>query len=178
MLDLVAYGLLKDLSAWGNKHRTSWFRIAVTIVGLLVRANSNTRYGEDQALTVGFAGRPKGFERTIGQFANGLPIKIPIWDCLSNELDTGTLTSLIAAVSRNVGKMKRAELFSPLDVAKSSRSHGIDYVPPKVAVTYSPRLAEHECSLFPVEGAWDLFFCFLEEEDGVNLGVRLTPLFT
>ena len=158
-------------------HHTSWFRIAVAVVGLLVRANSNVCYGEDQSLAVAFAGRPKGFESTIGQFANGLPIKIPVWDCLSTEPNSGTLGSLITAVSKNVSGVKRAERFTPLDLARICRSKGIDYSPPKVAVTYSPRLANHECSLFPVEGAWDLFFCFLEEEDRVNLGVKLTRRF-
>ena len=117
-----------------------------------MRANSNVKYSEDQALTVAFAGRPKRFNKTIGQFANGLPVKIPIWESLSGELNTGTLALLIAAVSRNVDRMKRAERLSPLDVARSCRSHGIDYSPPKVAVTYSPKLAEYKCSFFPVEG--------------------------
>ena len=41
----------------------------------------------------------------------------------------------------------------------------------KVAVTFSPKTANSSCTIYPVEGVWDLFFCFLEKEDGVSLGV-------
>ena len=42
----------------------------------------------------------------------------------------------------------------------------------KVAVTFSPKLADQRCTLYPVEGVWDLLFCFLEHDSGVSLGVR------
>ena len=41
----------------------------------------------------------------------------------------------------------------------------------KVAVTFSPKTANSRCTVYPVEGVWDLFYCFLEKEDGVLLGV-------
>jgi hypothetical protein len=42
----------------------------------------------------------------------------------------------------------------------------------KVSVTFSPKLANENCTIYPVEGVWDLFFCFLETQNGVSLGVR------
>ena len=159
------------MAAWGNSHRASWFRIAVTLLGLLVHTKSKTLYGEDQALEVAFAGRSQGFESTIGQFANALPVKLPLSDFAQLDSRSATLAALIAAVSKNISKVKRAERFSPLDVARSGRAHNVMYSPSKVAVTYSPGLADPKCRLYPVEGKWDLFFCFLEVGTSVELGV-------
>ncbi|KAL9117893.1 MAG: hypothetical protein Q9187_005564, partial [Circinaria calcarea] len=167
--------IVEELAAWGNSHRTSWFRIAVTLLGLLVHTKSKTPYGEDQALEVAFAGRSQGFESTIGQFANALPVKLPLLDFAQLDSRSTTLAALIAAVSKNISRVKRAERFSPLDVARSGRAHNVMYSPSKVAVTYSPRLADPKCRLYPVEGKWDLFFCFLEVETSVELGVIYDP---
>lgn len=68
--------------------------------------------------------------------------------------------------------MKKAELFPATELARTCRNLNIEYEPPKVTITYSPKLAESSCLLFPVEGPWDLFFCFLEYEDHVKLGVN------
>ncbi|KAB2573376.1 Hybrid PKS-NRPS synthetase TAS1 [Lasiodiplodia theobromae] len=164
----------KDLEEWGSSYRTSWFRIAVSLVGLLVMDQTRPPLGEDEVLAVAFAGRPKDFQRCVGQFANALPVQVPLWKCLL-ESPQSTLQSLVKAVSSNVSQAKRAELFPPIEVARCSRARNIQYQPPKVAVTYSPKLARQECQLFPVEGAWDLFFCFLEYENDVKLGVIYDP---
>lgn len=163
-------GRLQDLEEWGSSYRTSWFRIAVSLIGLLVMDQTRPRLGEDEILAVAFAGRPKDFQRCVGQFANALLVQVPLWNCLLDSPQS-TLQSLVKAVSSNVSQAKRAELFPPIEVARCSRTHNIQYQPPKVAVTYSPKLAREECQLFPVEGAWDLFFCFLEYENDVRLGV-------
>lgn len=161
---------LQELEEWGTSYRTSWFRIAVSLVGLLVMDQTRPPLGEDEILAVAFAGRPKDFQRCVGQFANALPVQVPLWKCLLDSPQS-TLQSLVKAVSSNVSQAKRAELFPPIEVARCSRAHNIQYQPPKVAVTYSPKLARKECQLFPVEGAWDLFFCFLEYKNEVKLGV-------
>lgn len=62
------------------------------------------------------------------------------------------------------------------DIVASSRVNKQRFPSPKVAVTYSPRLADQRCHLYPVEGAWDLFFCFLEQDSTVDLGVRPTNI--
>lgn len=81
----------------------------------------------------------------------------------------------MSAVGKNISAVKKAELFPAIEVARASRSLNVDYRPPSVAVTYSPKLANPECRLFPVEGSWDLFFCFLEHEEDVKLGVIYNP---
>ena len=109
----------------------------------------------------------------IGQFANALPVRIPLWDSL--ERHDGSFRSLVTATGKNLSAVKKAELLPPVDVARAARESGRDYAPPKVAVTYSPKLANAECRLFPVEGPWDLFVCFLEYEEDIKLGVIYDP---
>ena len=130
-------------------------------MGLLSNANSRTKHNEDQTVAVGFPGRPNGFDRAIGHFANAFAIKIPIWQELFRSSGGATLQSLVKAVSENISKAKRADRFTMLDIAAYAQSHKQKFIAPKVAVTYSPRLAGQRCHLYPVEGAWDLFFCLL-----------------
>jgi len=59
-----------------------------------------------------------------------------------------------------------------MDIHKFAREEGFHVPRSQVAITLSPKLSRPECSLYPVEGNWDLFFCFLEAEDSVSLGVR------
>lgn len=118
-------------------------------------------------MVVGFGSRPKEMNACVGQFANALPIKLPLWQALED----GSFKALVSALGKNLSAVKKAELFPAVDVARSSRALNMDYEPPRVAVTYSPKLAKSECRLFPVEGSWDLLFCFLEYEDDVKLGV-------
>ncbi len=127
--------------------------------------------GRDEVLSLGFSGRPKEMTACVGQFANALPVKIPLWCALVSHTSDRSLKSLVSAVSKNISAVKKAEMFSAVEVVRACRSLNIDYTPPRVAVTYSPKVANSECRLFPVEGSWDLFFCFLEYEEDVKLGV-------
>lgn len=166
--------MLQELSAWSDTYHTSWFRVAVSIIGLLVNSFSKPSYHKDQVLGVAFAARPKGFETSLGQFASPLPVKIPLWDCLLSAEDRPSLKELVTAVSRTFSQVKKHERLSLLDIAKNCRENGIDFHPCKVAVSYSPKLAEDSCRLFPVEGNWDLFFVLLENDLGIELGVCST----
>ncbi|KAM5343580.1 hypothetical protein ACJ41O_012117 [Fusarium nematophilum] len=158
---------LDDLS---KMYKTSWFRVVTSLVGLLVIDKKHLQHGRDEVISVGFGGRPKGMETCVGQFANALPVKMPLWKVL--ETQDGSFKSLVSAVGSNISAVKRAELVPALDVVQARRSLNLDSQLPNVAVTYSPKLAESGCCrLFPVEGSWDLFFCFLEYEDNVKLGV-------
>jgi hypothetical protein len=136
-----------------------------------VADKTHPQLGLDEVLGVAFAGRPKDMGACAGHFANTLPVKIPIWQALKADPTGRSFRSLVGAVSKNMSTIKKAELVAPIEVARACRSMSMDYQPPRVAVTYSPKLARKECRLFPVEGSWDLFFCFLEYEEDVKLGV-------
>ncbi|KAJ2964349.1 hypothetical protein NQ176_g10799 [Zarea fungicola] len=73
--------------------------------------------------------------------------------------------------------MQRGGTFAQLVALRCSRRLGGDgtSAASKVAVTLSPKLADDRCTLYPVNGVWDLFFCFLEHADGVSLGVISDP---
>ncbi|KAI0397031.1 amino acid adenylation domain protein [Xylariaceae sp. FL0594] len=165
-----------DLDEWSQLYKTSWFRVATALVGLLVLDKTRPQHGKDEVLSVGFGSRPKDLMSCIGQFANALPVKVPLWQCLeSHGSSNRSFMSLVSAVGKNISAVKKSELFPALEVVRACRSLNIDYQPPRVAVTYSPKLAKAECRMFPVEGDWDLFFCFLEYETDVKLGVIYNP---
>ncbi|KAF7554762.1 hypothetical protein G7Z17_g2660 [Cylindrodendrum hubeiense] len=165
--------MTEDLENWSQMFKTSWFRVATALVGLLVIDKTKPQFGRDEVLSVGFGSRNKDMASCVGQFANALPVKIPLW-CAIHKGD-GSFKALVSAVSKNISAVKRAEMFPAVEVVRSCRNMNIDYEPPKVAVTYSPKLAKSGCRLFPVEGSWDLFFCFLEYENDVKLGVIYNP---
>ncbi|KAM4066491.1 AMP-binding enzyme [Hirsutella rhossiliensis] len=162
-----------ELDVWSQMFKTSWFRVATALVGLLVVDKKRPQFRKDEMLAVGFGSRPREMGACVGQFANALPVRVPLWKAL-DESD-GSFRALVAAVGKNVSAVKKAELFPAVEVARSCRGLNIDYEPPRVAVTYSPKLARSECRLFPVEGSWDLFFCFLEYDTDVKLGVIYNP---
>ncbi|KAK7421371.1 hypothetical protein QQX98_002265 [Neonectria punicea] len=168
-----AMHMAEDLDNWSQMFKTSWFRVATTLVGLLVIDKTNPQFGRDEVLSVGFGSRPREMAACIGQFANALPVKIPLWHALHKS--DGSFKALVSAVGKNISAVKKAELFPAVEIVRSCRKLGVEYEPPKVAVTYSPKLAKSGCRLFPVEGSWDLFFCFLEYEDNVKLGVIYNP---
>lgn len=162
---------VQELETWSNAYKTSWFRVAISLVGLLVADKTRPALGLDEVLSVAFAGRPKDMTACVGHFANSLPVKIPIWKALGPDGSSRSFRSLVSAVSKSMSAIKKAEMIAPIEVSRACRAMDIDYQPPRVAVTYSPKLARTECRLFPVEGSWDLFFCFLEYEEDVKLGV-------
>lgn len=155
-------------------YKTSWFRVATALVSLLVADRTRPPLGKEEVLSVGFGGRPREMNSScVGQFANALPVKMPLWQSL--ETGDGTFRSLVSAMGKNLSAVKKAELFPAVELARASRESGDEYQSPKVAITYSPKLAKPECRLFPVEGSWDLFVCFLEYEEDVKLGVIYDP---
>lgn len=84
-------------------------------------------------------------------------------------------SGLVRSVSKNISAVKKAEFLSSTEALRSVRRHGLYCEPPRVAVTIIPRLAGPGCRVFPVEGRWELYFCFQETEDGITLGVIYDP---
>ncbi|KAJ6577997.1 hypothetical protein B0H19DRAFT_1253292 [Mycena capillaripes] len=145
-----------ELATWSARYRTSWFRVA------------------DHAVTVAFSGRPDGMSRTVGHFANALPIQIPLTQVLCSQ--TPTFDALLRLISSSVSAAKKHDRFSFPDLSHSLNASGLPTAPSQVAITLSPELSRPECSLYPVEGPYDLFFCFLEAKDDVSLGVIYDPV--
>ncbi|KAH6654887.1 amino acid adenylation domain protein [Truncatella angustata] len=168
-----------ELQNWSTRFSTSWFRVAVSLVGLLLHIDTGSPLDGDHALAVSFGGRPQGFEHTVGQFANPLPIKIPVLDHFLAEpgSERNTLASLVTAVSRNISRVKKSERLSLLDIARRWRANSRfgQFNSPQVAVSYAPAFKNECCRLFPVEGTWDLFFVFQDGPRGVELGVIHDP---
>ncbi|EPQ52969.1 polyketide synthetase, partial [Gloeophyllum trabeum ATCC 11539] len=167
-----------DLAAWGSKYRTSWFRVAVAMVGLLTRAHTEPDYGADQTVTVAFGGRPAGLEKSIGHFANAMPIRIPFTEASRKTSGAAQVSfdNLVKLVSKQISTAKKHERYSILDLSRARASRGLETPRAQVAVTLSPKLSHKECTLYPVEGPYDLFFCFLEGDDNVTLGVIYDPI--
>ncbi|CAK5278570.1 unnamed protein product, partial [Mycena citricolor] len=88
---------------------------------------------------------------------------------------TITFDALLRLLSTTVSTAKKHERFSFMDLSQACLEEGC--MPPRaqVAVTLSPKLEREECELYPVEGPYDLFFCFLEAADSVSLGVIYDP---
>ncbi|CAK5263677.1 unnamed protein product [Mycena citricolor] len=163
-----------QLAQWSARHRTSWFRVALAVVALLTQSHSIAGSSRDQTLTVAFGGRPKGLDRTVGHFANALPIRVPVSHLIRSS-STITFDALLRLLSTTVSTAKKHERFSFMDLSQACLEEGC--MPPRaqVAVTLSPKLEREECELYPVEGPYDLFFCFLEAADSVSLGVIYDP---
>lgn len=142
----------------------------------MLNIHTGATLDRDHSLAVSFGGRPEGFENTVGQFANPLPVKIPIQEHFLADPGSpkNTLASLVTSVSRNVSQVKKAERLSMLDLARHWRTNGQlgQFHSPQVAVSFAPALADKRCRLFPVEGRWDLFFVFQDGPDAVELGVN------
>ena len=60
----------QELGSWSQLYKTSWFRIAVSIISLVTAGTSSSSSHRDQSLMVAFGARPKGYENCIGHFAN------------------------------------------------------------------------------------------------------------
>ncbi|KDQ18939.1 hypothetical protein BOTBODRAFT_28419 [Botryobasidium botryosum FD-172 SS1] len=167
----------QELKAWGNLYKTSWFRVATALIGLLCAKHSKHKFRTDQSLLVAFGARPEQSNDVLGHFANGMPIKIPI--SMLERSESAQLGGFVKEVSKNISAAKREEMFPYVDLVQHARRNGLNSEH-RVSVTFSPKLASDICSLYPVEGVCDLFFCFLEEEDGgAILGLIYDPqLFT
>ncbi|WZH48361.1 amino acid adenylation domain protein [Fusarium acuminatum] len=165
-----------ELEEWSQMYGTSWFRVATALVGLVVANVTRPQFRKDEVLAVGFGGRPQDMGNTVGQFANALPVKVGFWDVLTAVgPQQGTFRELVKAVGRNVSAVKKAQMLAPIEVAQACRDLGIGYMPPRVAITYSPKLSDPAQRLFPVEGAWNLFFPFHEYDSEVRCGLVYDP---
>lgn len=101
-----------------------------------------------------------------------MPIKTPLSSLLQRR---ATFAQAVKEIGRSVSTAKKHEMFPFVSLIDEARkTMGDDTFDFKVAVTFSPKLASDKCTLYPVEGVWDLFFCFLENDDGVSLGVRIS----
>uniref|UniRef100_A0A0C4DIN8 Uncharacterized protein n=1 Tax=Fusarium oxysporum (strain Fo5176) TaxID=660025 RepID=A0A0C4DIN8_FUSOF len=165
-----------ELEGWGSMYGTSWFRVATALVGLVVANVTRPQLGLDEVLAVGFGSRPQEMGSTVGQFANALPVNVGFWDALTTKgPHQGTFREFVKAIGRNVSAVKRAQMLAPIEVAHACREFDIAYKPPRVAITYSPELSHPDHRLFPVEGAWNLFFPFHEYESEVRCGLVYDP---
>jgi len=98
-----------------------------------------------------------------------MPVKVPLAHLLQNN---ATFAEAVKAFGKNLSSAKKHEMFPFLSLIEEAReSMDESQLKFKVAVTFSPKLASKACTIYPVEGVWDLFFCFLEHDDGVSLGV-------
>ncbi|KAJ6487589.1 non-ribosomal peptide synthetase [Mycena sanguinolenta] len=161
-----------ELDGWSTRFKTSWFRVAVALIGLLVRLFSEPT-PENHVLLVAFAGRPEGMAQTVGHFANALPIRIPLTQILRSE--SPTCDALVQSVSKAISTAKTHDRLSFVDLCDALRRGGLRTPQFQVAITLSPQLAGPNCALYPVEGDCDLLFCFLEEKECVSLGVIYDP---
>ncbi|KAF9071084.1 hypothetical protein BDP27DRAFT_552198 [Rhodocollybia butyracea] len=163
-----------ELKALSNRYKTSWFRVAIAVVGVLIQSISQPRHGSRYLFNVAFGGRPMGCESTLGHFANALPIVINSLPVLDNGTKIPSM-ELVSTVSKLISQAKKHELLSSLDIHREARKSGLQVPRSQVAITLSPKLKHSGCTLYPVEGIWDLFFCFLEAENSVSLGVIFDP---
>ncbi|KAL1924342.1 uncharacterized protein VTP21DRAFT_7377 [Calcarisporiella thermophila] len=155
---------LKNLS---DKYRTTWFRVVTALIGVLVASISEGR--SDNNLYVAFGGRPKGFSDVMGHFANTMPIRIPI-----AGRHALLFSDLVRDVSKNLSVAKKGEVYPYLDLARRARSMNQE-LREQVFITFSPKLANSGSVLSAVEGEYDLFFCFLEMQNSVNLQMIYDP---
>lgn len=163
-----------ELAAWSKLYGTSWFRIAVSAIGLAMAGHSEPTPHHDHTLQVAFGAREAKFARCISHFANTMPIKQPVSELLQND---ATFADLVKNVGKRVSQAKKHEMFPFMSLLEASRREDGDdgWKSDKVVVTYSPKLANKSCTLYPVQGVWGLFFCFLEHDSGVSLGVISDP---
>ncbi|KAJ7208643.1 amino acid adenylation domain protein [Mycena pura] len=163
----------EELARLSERYRTSWFRVAVSIVGVLLQMSSEPTL-HDNTVALAFSGRPDRMAQTVGHFTNALPIKIPLNEVLRSQ--NPTLDALVRSVAASVSAAKKHDQFSFLDLCDAHRAAGLTAPRLQVAITLSPQLACRDCRLYPVEGSYDLFFCFLEGKDTVSLDVIYDPL--
>lgn len=104
--------LPQELNEWSQLFKTSWFRVATALVGLLAVDKKRPQFGYNKVLFIGFGSRPREMNTSVGQFANALPVILPLWQALHND---GSFQALATALGRNVSSIKKAELFSPLE---------------------------------------------------------------
>ncbi|KAM3512715.1 hypothetical protein MY11210_003668 [Beauveria gryllotalpidicola] len=163
------------LAAWSKLYSTSWFRVATSAIGLVMAGHAKPAPHHDSTLQVAFGAREPRFGDCVSHMANTMPIRQPVSELL--QRDGSTFGELVKLVGKNISQAKKNEMYPFLSLVEASleASGGDDSAASKVAVTLSPKLADDRCTLYPVNGVWDLFFCFLEHANGVALGVISDP---
>lgn len=163
-----------QLAAWSKLYRTSWFRVATSAIGLVMAGHAKPTPHHDGILQVAFGAREPKFASCVSHMANTMPIRQPVSELLQRN---GSFADLVKLVGKSISQAKKNEMlpFMSLVEATLEKSGGSETAASKVAVTLSPKLADDRCTLYPVNGVWDLFFCFLEHDDGVALGVISDP---
>lgn len=162
----------EELMAWSKLYGTSWFRIATSAIGLVVSGHSKPSPHHDHVLQVAFGARQPKFAKCVSHMANTMPIRVPVSDVMNGK---GDFSDLVKNVGKRISQAKKHEMFPFMSLIEASRQEGETNLSDKVVVTFSPKLADGRCTLYPVQGVWDLFFCFLEHDDGVSLGVITDP---
>ncbi|KAB8255140.1 hypothetical protein BDV32DRAFT_154554 [Aspergillus pseudonomiae] len=163
----------QELKAWSSLYKTSWFRIAFSIVGLLTSGIAKPTPHHDHTLLVALGGRPQGYEACVSHMANTMPIRTPVSSLLQRR---ATFVDAVKEMGRSISTAKKHEMFPFVSLVETARETMSDKMLDfKVSVTFSPKLADDNCTIYPVEGVWDLFFCFLETQNGVDLGVISNP---
>ncbi|KAI1318605.1 non-ribosomal peptide synthetase [Xylariaceae sp. FL0255] len=177
----------------------SWFRIATSVIGLITAGASTPTPHHDHALSVAFGGRPKHFTDCISHMANTVSdpnfisqaatqmvlindeIKMPIKFPLSSMLqDDATFNQTVKAMGKNLSAAKKHELYPFISLMQEAqKTMDNSLLNFKVAVTFSPKLASKKFQCGSEFGNFEtsskIVFCFLEQDDGVSLGVIVNP---
>ncbi|KAL9093503.1 MAG: hypothetical protein Q9165_003898 [Trypethelium subeluteriae] len=164
-----------ELKKWSQPYKTSWFRVATSIIGLITASIATPTPYHDHALMLAFGGHPPAFASCISHMADAMPVKSSL-SSLPRCFEKATIADVVKALGKNLSQPKRHEIFSFMTlIEEASKVMDDSLLRLEVAVTFSPMLADSRCSLHPMERVGDLFFCFLEREDGVSLGVVANP---
>lgn len=59
-----------ELEAWSELYKTSWFRVATSIVGLVTAGIAKPQPHHDHALMVALGARPQDFHQCVSHMAN------------------------------------------------------------------------------------------------------------
>lgn len=68
----------EELHKWSELYKTSWFRVASTIVSLVTDGSAEPTPHHDRALFVAFGARPKEFQTCVSHMANTVRTRIQL----------------------------------------------------------------------------------------------------
>ncbi|KAL2182237.1 non-ribosomal peptide synthetase [Thermothelomyces heterothallicus CBS 203.75] len=174
-IDTWAFWSNEEIRKWSQPYKTSWFRIVASIVGLVTAGASMPTPHHDHALMVAFASRPPAFASCVSHMANTMPVRFPL-SALLRDGGKATFADAVKAFGKNLSQAKRHEMYPFMTLMEgASKVMDDSLLRFKVALSFTPTPADGGYALYPVEGVWDLFFCFLGQDDGVSLGVIADP---
>ncbi|KAL2168434.1 hypothetical protein VTG60DRAFT_7295 [Thermothelomyces hinnuleus] len=165
----------EEIKKWSQWYKTSWFRIVASIVGLVTAGASMPAPHHDHALMVAFASRPPAFASCVSHMANTMPVKFPL-SALLRDGGKATFADAVKAFGKNLSQAKRHEMYPFMTLVEgASKVMDDSLLRFRVALSFTPTPADGRYDLYPIEGVWDLFFCFLGQDEGVSLGVIADP---